>query len=107
MKAFGIGNVAGLVAAAYFAPPGCLYPPMFWQEDRAALGLTVLLLAFNPQILQGLKSRFRSRRRFSALLALADLGSLAETSASCRIPCCWRASHSGPACWPADRWHWP
>ena len=77
MKAFGIGNVAGLVAAAYFCTAGLLVSAYVLAKRLGgeSLGLiTVLLLAFNPQILQGAQEPVpQSAAVLFALLALAGL----------------------------------
>jgi 4-amino-4-deoxy-L-arabinose transferase-like glycosyltransferase len=77
MKAFGIGNTAGLVAAAYFCTAGLLMASYVLAKRLGGerLGLiTVLLLAFNPHILQGAQEPVpQSAAVLFALLALAGL----------------------------------
>jgi 4-amino-4-deoxy-L-arabinose transferase-like glycosyltransferase len=77
MKAFGIGSVAGLVAAAYFCTAMLLVSSYVLARRMGGerLGLiAVLLLAFNPQILQGAQEPVpQSAAVLFALLALAGL----------------------------------
>jgi 4-amino-4-deoxy-L-arabinose transferase-like glycosyltransferase len=77
MNGFGIGNAAGLVAAAYFCTAGLLIASYILAKRLGGerLGLiTVLLLAFNPQILRGAQEPVpQSAAVLFALLALAGL----------------------------------
>ena len=77
MKVFGIGNIAGLVAAAYLCTAGLLIASYILAKRLGGerLGLiTVLLLAFNPQVLQGAQEPVpQSAANLFALLSLAGL----------------------------------
>jgi len=77
MKTFGIGTVAGLVAAAYFCTAGLLVSANVLAKRLGGepLGLiTVVLLAFNPQVLQGAQEPVpQSAAVLFAILALAGL----------------------------------
>lgn len=77
MKGFGIGNAAGLVAAAYFCTAGLLLASYIVAKRLGGerLGLvTVLLLAFNPRILEGAQEPVpQSVAILFALLTLAGL----------------------------------
>ena len=77
MKAFGIGNAAGLLAAAYLCTAGLIISAYVLAKRLGGepLGLiTVLLLAFNPQILQGAQEPVpQSAAVMFALLSLAGL----------------------------------
>jgi len=77
MKVFGIGNAAGLVAAAYFCTAALLVASYVLARRLGGeqLGLmTVVLLAFNPQILQGAQEPVpQSAANLFAVLALAGL----------------------------------
>ena len=77
MNGFGVGNAAGLVAAAYLCTAGLLIASYILAKRLGGerLGLiTVLLLAFNPQILRGAQEPVpQSAAALFALLALAGL----------------------------------
>ncbi|HEY2252426.1 MAG TPA: phospholipid carrier-dependent glycosyltransferase [Planctomycetaceae bacterium] len=77
MKGFGIGNVAGLVGAAYLCTAGLLVASYVLARRMGGepLGLvTVVLLAFNPLILQGAQEPVpQSPANLFALLALAGV----------------------------------
>ena len=77
MRAFGIGNTAGLVAAAYLCTAGLLVAAYVLARRLGGerLGfVTVLLLAFNPHILQGAQEPLpQSATALFAVLTLAGL----------------------------------